>query len=1255
MRLVMDLQACQIPAVRGGDIGRYSMAWAKAVLQRAGGHEVHVVLNGAFAPSVDAIRQDLSGWLPDDRIRVFGASHHVSGREPSHTWQRRVAEVLRSSMLHEMKPDLVHLSALFEGLDNDAVTSIGESALAPPAAMTLHDLRWCIDFDGHKASAAVDTWRAEKMASLRRAELVLVTSGNVMRAAVEELQLPASRVVDMSMAAAPLFRRMELGGAEKERLLAQLGLSRTFILSAGDVDRYSSLENLIRAYATLPTASRRASQLVVSNNIAEKDRAELRQYAAKFGLGREDVVVIDSVSDEQLAILYSMCQLFVYPVWHDMLVMPVLEALACGAPVIAANTPLLSTVIGRHDALFDPRGYEGLGSTMQRVLTDEGFRLDLMRHGQQQSRLFCWDEMARRALDAMEASVASRPATIALPGVAKPRRRLALVSALSSDDNSKDSDSVELLSQLTESYEVDLISDLDRTVRGPVGIHLSAWRDFEWFRAHASTYDRVIYHFYDSPPHAKVLALLKEVPGTVVLEEFHLGHLLRQLESSGEHPGIWSQSLYTSHGYPALVERKRSKNDDLVADTYPCSWQVLADAEGVITHYHHCKDLVEHWYGSALARRVRVFPLQWRLSSGRQRREQARARLGLPQEAFIFTCLDVDESTITTHRLVAAWKLSGLVEGGNTMLVVAEHAVSVGHSQPAALASPHASNAEAGNYIVCRAARTLAQYGDLLDATDVMVRLEDGLSGAIRDGLAYGIPAIVRTCETSTDIAADALWLLGEDGDDRSIADALVALRHEPLRRQRFESAAHHHIEKRLTFPGAIESFVHASPWRRLAALAREITAATAAMPAHETQWVSAARGMAEVCPLGGAQKQLLVDVSTLAGIDARSGVQRVVRSVLTQLLNASSPGQLRVEPVYADPAGVYRYARHFVADFLDLARVPGVDAEVEASAGDTFLGLDLCAHIIPERISYFRALRERGVSIQFVVYDLLPALHPDWFPPVLTGHLQRWYRAIAEVSDRVIAISKSVAAEYRDWLDATEPSRTGTLQIGYFHLGADIEASAPVTGIDRATQRSIDAIAGQPVVLMVGTVEPRKGHEVALDAFEELWSKGSDAVLVVVGKRGWRVDSLASRLATHVEYGRRLHWFQGMSDEALELVYRRSALLLAASFGEGFGLPLIEAAHRGLPLLARDIPVFREVAGDGAIYFQDDSPCALASILAAALTAWRRGELPPPQQVRALTWAQSTIEMREALDGRHDLYSWQPGRRHSSWQAHPS
>ncbi len=378
--------------------------------------------------------------------------------------------------------------------------------------------------------------------------------------------------------------------------------------------------------------------------------------------------------------------------------------------------------------------------------------------------------------------------------------------------------------------------------------------------------------------------------------------------------------------------------------------------------------------------------------------------------------------------------------------------------------------------------------------------------------------------------------------------------------------------------------------------------------------------------------RQLLVDLSVLVRQDDQSGIQRVVRSMLQALLRQPPPGY-QVLAIH-DAGGHYAYAPQFCAAGTAAA------GPIQVHAGDIFLGLDLCPDQVPANRAVLEDLRRHGVGLYFVVYDLLPLTLPAMFAAGAAPWFARWLETVATVADGLLCISRAVADELLAWLEQAAVRRAGTLQVGYFHLGAELAddpaASLPDNAAPSAAEQAVLAqLAGRPAFLMVGTLEPRKMHGQALDAFEQLWSEGDDAQLVIVGKPGWLTAQLAGRLDRHTERGRRLHWLRHASDAALLQLYRHCTALLAASAGEGFGLPLIEAARQGLPIVARDLAVFREVCGAGAHYFSGGS-AELAAALRHWLQLWQRGLAPAPAAVTALDWAASRAQLLRLVLDQH-------------------
>lgn len=158
----------------------------------------------------------------------------------------------------------------------------------------------------------------------------------------------------------------------------------------------------------------------------------------------------------------------------------------------------------------------------------------------------------------------------------------------------------------------------------------------------------------------------------------------------------------------------------------------------------------------------------------------------------------------------------------------------------------------------------------------------------------------------------------------------------------------------------------------------------------------------------------------------------------------------------------------------------------------------------------------------------------------------------------------------------------------------------------------------------MVGTIEPRKGHNAVLDAFDALWAQGSDARLCFAGKEGWEVDDLMRRIRQHPELNRRLFFVERFTDAEINLCYSRAQALLAASVAEGYGLPIVEAAQHAVPVIATDIPVFREVAGAGAAYFPLGDREALMALVRRFGTMDLSERRAMAAQVEIVTWRDS-------------------------------
>jgi len=239
--------------------------------------------------------------------------------------------------------------------------------------------------------------------------------------------------------------------------------------------------------------------------------------------------------------------------------------------------------------------------------------------------------------------------------------------------------------------------------------------------------------------------------------------------------------------------------------------------------------------------------------------------------------------------------------------------------------------------------------------------------------------------------------------------------------------------------------------------------------------------------------------------------------------------------------------------------------------------------------------LRRRGRSVVAVIYDVLALTDPQYFAGDLPTVLARQFARLVKANVAFVSISAEAARQVHERAWATWPNGAG--EVGHFPLGHDLEPSSKPAPDGGAV------LLDGPLFLVVGTLEARKNHQVVLDAFERLWATGWPGTLLIIGKPGWGTDPLLARLAAHPERGRRLLVEHAASDERLADAYRSAAATIMPSLAEGFGLPIVESMAAGVPVIASDIAVFREILGNDPLLFDpanaDDLVRAVNTLLA--------------------------------------------------------
>ncbi|MBW2647028.1 MAG: glycosyltransferase family 4 protein [Deltaproteobacteria bacterium] len=800
------------------------------------GHEIILALNGAFPETIEAIRAEFDGILPQENIKVWQQFFDTAAINLKNMWRKKAGEILRAEFLNNLDADIIFSTNLQEGFFDAACTSVKILPTESLICSTIHDVIPLIYPDRYLGNSITRAWYEEKIDFIRKSDIILTVSRSSKSEISKLLGISMEKIYVFHNAVNhDKFKPKSVGIDDKKKLLARMNILCPFVMYVGGSDLHKNLDTLYSAFSKLPKNILSSHQLVMIGG--EVKREEYHHHDKRRKLGISDKVVFTGhVDDKELVMLYNLCDLFVFPSINEGFGLPLLEAMACGAAVLASNTSSLPEVVGHQDALFDPYDDDEIAKKIERALTDSKFRHILKEYGVQQASKFSWGDSAKSLLTLFEKIVKNNSAF---------------------------------------------------------------------------------------------------------------------------------QSLST----------RRDPIQNIINNVASISPSLSFDD----------KDLI-------------------------------------------------------------------------------------------------------------------------------------ALSASIAE-----------------------------------------------------------------TF-----------------------------------------------CTRKDRQRRLFVDVSAVIKQDDLTGIQRVVRAICSDLINNQQ--KIDIELVYTSPSDHEFYrANALIKKITEVCQECVSDEWIEFCPGDILLFLDLHPAVAISHTKKTQFLRNKGILVYHVVYDIIPALKPEFFWPDLCYEFCEWLLAVSN-SDGAICISRAVADELGEWLNANGPKRLRPFKIGWFHLGADVENSVPTRGLTEDASQILAQLAARPSFLMVGTIESRKGHAQTLAAFEQLWAEGVDANIVIVGKQGWNVETLVETQRNHPEQGKRLFWLEGISDEYLEKIYAASTCLIAASEGEGFGLPLIEAAQHKLPIIARDIPVFREVAGEHALYFSGKESADLAGAVREWLKLYQSGQHPMSDEMPWLTWKQSTQRLLEVI-----------------------
>lgn len=264
--------------------------------------------------------------------------------------------------------------------------------------LTIHDLSQLLHAETHEKRSV---WRARRrLPQMARVADVIITPTECVRNDVcRLLRVQPEKTFAIPEAARTCFRPMAFGETAGTR--SRLGIGDDFLLSVGTLEPRKNLSVLVNAFAELTSARPQSGiQLVIAGGRGWLS-GPLFDAIEKSPV-RDRIVLTDYLHDDDLRALYSACRAFVYPSIHEGFGLPPLEAMACGAPVLASRIPALEETTGGAALLFDPKSIDELTTRILEVLDNESGRRELSAAGQRRAAEFNWQKTAQATLSVYE-------------------------------------------------------------------------------------------------------------------------------------------------------------------------------------------------------------------------------------------------------------------------------------------------------------------------------------------------------------------------------------------------------------------------------------------------------------------------------------------------------------------------------------------------------------------------------------------------------------------------------------------------------------------------------------------------------------------------------------------------------------------------------------------------------------------------------------------------------------------------------------
>lgn len=506
MRIAFDATAILGPMSKNRGIGNYSLGQFSAMLQKD--KENDYFFFNLFEEEY-SLKEHVAESVSLTEVKMYSGQDHFLLRDP---YKNTIKKIIRK-FLTENKIDLFYITSPFDNLNVHYESEWFEGV---KTVALVYDIIPYIFKERYLADQNAYNWYMGCIDFIREMDQIQVISQSVKDDLVQYLQFSPDNIDVIWGGVDPGYQIIDIAENERQALYQKFHIRDRFIMCTGGDDERKNIAGLIEAYSRLSMPLREQYQLVIVCKLSEAAVNRYTQLATDLGC-KDRVIFTNFVSNEELLYFYNLASLMAFPSKYEGFGLPVVEAWACGTPVLTSNNSSLVQIAGDGAVLVNPFDVEDIAKGLEYALSECDLQ-ELLKKGQGQLKNFQWERVAENSIVSINL-LKNKKTDVA--NANEKRKRIAFFTPLPPLQSGISDYSVDIIGDLAKYYDIDIYidSNYEPTIIIPDGVRICNHKSFP---RHYREYFEILYQVGNSAFHSYMFRYIQKYKGIVVLHDYNM-------------------------------------------------------------------------------------------------------------------------------------------------------------------------------------------------------------------------------------------------------------------------------------------------------------------------------------------------------------------------------------------------------------------------------------------------------------------------------------------------------------------------------------------------------------------------------------------------------------------------------------------------------------------------------------------------------------------------------------------------------------